>query len=257
MRFSSCCTSISPSTRPTSSSSRAPVSVASSRRCFSPRRTPRWAATVSASRPGSSMPASVCSLDLALLARMGHFDDVGATGQRAVALGDVVDVHAIEAFHQHLDRAIGQLEELQHLGQRADAVQVGAARIVGLGRLLRDEQDALVGFHRLLQRPDRLVATDEERDHHVREHHHVAERQYRQGEGLGMVGHGDSRTGTAGARAFGTGGVATIVARGSTPRNASESATWGLRDEDASARDARVRRASGIGVPHCKRGAGS
>ncbi len=61
MRFSSCCTSISPSTRPTSNSSRSPMSVISSRRCLSARRTPMWAAMVSARRPGSSMPAKVCS----------------------------------------------------------------------------------------------------------------------------------------------------------------------------------------------------
>ena len=61
MRFSSCCTSISPSTRPTSSSSRSPISVISSRRCLSAKRTPMCAAMVSARRPGSSMPARVCS----------------------------------------------------------------------------------------------------------------------------------------------------------------------------------------------------
>ena len=61
MRFSSCCTSISPSTKPTSSSSRSPTSMVSSRRCLSLRRTPRCAAMVSANRLGSSMPASVCS----------------------------------------------------------------------------------------------------------------------------------------------------------------------------------------------------
>ena len=60
MRFSSCCTSISPSTRPTSCSRRAPIAWVSSSFCLSPMRTPRWAATVSARRPGSSMPARVC-----------------------------------------------------------------------------------------------------------------------------------------------------------------------------------------------------
>src|SRR5690606_23163591 len=61
MRFSICCTSISPSTRPTSSSSRSPVSKVSSSRCLSARRTPMWAEMVSARRPGSSIPDRVCS----------------------------------------------------------------------------------------------------------------------------------------------------------------------------------------------------
>ena len=61
MRFSICCTSISPSTRPTRASSRSPVSTVSSSFCLSARRTPRCAAMVSARRLGSSMPARVCS----------------------------------------------------------------------------------------------------------------------------------------------------------------------------------------------------
>ncbi len=61
MRFSSCCTSISPSTKPTSISSRSPTSSVSSRRCLSAKRTPMCAAMVSARRPGSSIPDRVCS----------------------------------------------------------------------------------------------------------------------------------------------------------------------------------------------------
>src|SRR5690606_26732974 len=61
MRFSICCTSISPSTSPTSSSRRSNTSTVSSSRCLSARRTPRCAAMVSARRPGSSIPDRVCS----------------------------------------------------------------------------------------------------------------------------------------------------------------------------------------------------
>src|SRR3546814_17482597 len=42
------------------------------------------------------------------------------------------------------------------------------------------QQDALVGLHRQVQRADRLFATHEQRDHHVREHDHVEQRQHRQ-----------------------------------------------------------------------------
>src|SRR5690606_31324417 len=61
MRFSICCTSISPSTSPTSSSRRSNTSTVSSSRCLSARRTPRCAAMVSARRPGSSIPDRVWS----------------------------------------------------------------------------------------------------------------------------------------------------------------------------------------------------
>ena len=55
-----------------------------------------------------------------------------------------------------------------------------AAGLVLGGGLLGDQQDALARLHRGLQRLDRLRAPDEQRDHHVREHHHVAQRQQRQ-----------------------------------------------------------------------------
>ncbi len=64
--------------------------------------------------------------------------------------------------------------------QGADLVEVGGLRVVGVGRLLRDEQDALVAVHRLLQRMHGFLAADEQRNDHVREYHHIAQRQYRQ-----------------------------------------------------------------------------
>ena len=97
-----------------------------------------------------------------------------------------------EAFDEHLDGAVGQLQQLQHLGERADLVQVLRAGRVGVGGLLGDQQDALVALHRLVERADGLVATDKQGDDHVREHHDVAQRQHRQVEGVGMLGHGNS-----------------------------------------------------------------
>jgi hypothetical protein len=69
---------------------------------------------------------------------------------------------------------------LQHAGQRADVVQIGRARIVDVGALLRDQQDLPLGFHRAFERAHRLVASHEQRNHHVRIHHDVAQRQDRQ-----------------------------------------------------------------------------
>ncbi len=97
------------------------------------------------------------------------------------------------ALDQHLDRAIGQFQQLQHAGQRTDLVQVGDLRVVDIRTFLRDEQDLPLTFHRALQRTHGLVATDKQRYDHVRINHHVAQRQHRQsvqrnGKG-GVLGH--------------------------------------------------------------------
>ena len=84
------------------------------------------------------------------------------------------------ALDQHLHRAVGQLEHLQDAGDAADVVHVLGARLVLGRRLLRDQQDVLARFHRGFHRLDGLRAADEQRDHHVREHHHVAQRQQRE-----------------------------------------------------------------------------
>ena len=86
---------------------------------------------------------------------------------------------ARDALDQHLHGAVGQLQQLQHVGERADVVdRVGLGIVVG-GVLLGGEQDLLVGAHHLFERPDRLLAPDEERHDHVREHDDVAQRQHR------------------------------------------------------------------------------
>jgi len=133
-------------------------------------------------------------VQLARLAAVGGFHHHPGAGQGAIHLADRVDVGAGQALDQHLDGAVRQLQQLQHLRQRADRMQVGGTRVVGFRRLLRDQQDPLVALHREVERADRLVAADKQRDHHVREHHDVAQRQHRQDEAFlpcaGMFGAG-------------------------------------------------------------------
>ena len=129
---------------------------------------------------------------LALLAR-GHFMRGGE--QCAVLRMHFVGARPRQPFHQHLDGAVRQLQQLQHLRHGADGMQVAGFGIVGIGGFLRHKQDALVALHGDVQRADRLLPPHEQRDHHVREHHHVAQRQHRQygGFGSGLGGHvGDS-----------------------------------------------------------------
>ncbi len=56
---------------------------------------------------------------------------------------------------------------------RTHAVQAIFARIIVRGVFLRQQEDLLVAGHRCLQGLDGLFPTDEQRDDHVRVHHHV------------------------------------------------------------------------------------
>jgi hypothetical protein len=47
------------------------------------------------------------------------------------------DARAIDTFDQHLDGAVGKLQQLQDSGDRTDAVQVISLRIVDVRLLLR------------------------------------------------------------------------------------------------------------------------
>ena len=79
----------------------------------------------------------------------------------------------------------GSLSICRMLDDAADLVQVLGPGLVLGGGLLRHQQDALARLHRGFQRLDRLRAPDEQRDHHVREHHHVAQRQQRELDAVG------------------------------------------------------------------------
>ena len=99
--------------------------------------------------------------------------------KESLVLGKALDARALAAFDQHLDRAVRQLEELQHRADRADRVDIRGRRIVLRGVLLGDEQDLLIVLHHVFERPHRFLAADKERHDHVRENDDVAERQDR------------------------------------------------------------------------------
>ena len=98
-------------------------------------------------------------------------------GSRSIA-------RAAHALDQHLHRAVGQRQQLDDVAQGAeveDVVRRGSlvfAFFCAARRMIALSSGALVG-HRLLQRGDRLLAADEERHHHVREHDDVPQRQER------------------------------------------------------------------------------
>ena len=90
---------------------------------------------------------------------------------------EALDAGARLAFDQYLDRAVGQLQQLQDIGQDADLIDGGRVGIVIGGILLGGEQYLLVAFHHLVERLDRFFTADKQRHNHMREDHDVAQRQ--------------------------------------------------------------------------------
>ena len=109
---------------------------------------------------------------------VGHVlvDQLGARLEEFFAVGVAQRPGALAAFHQHLDGAVGQLQQLQHRGDGADLVDVVGGRLVVAGVLLRDQQNLLVLLHDLFQRLDRLFAAHEQRHDHVRKDNDVTQR---------------------------------------------------------------------------------
>ena len=119
-----------------------------------------------------------------------HFGD-----EVLAVVDDRVRGRALHAFDQHLHGAVGQLEHLQDASRRSRPRTcrraVGSslpAAFCATSMIWRPA--SIADFERL----DRLRAADEQRNHHVREHDHVAQRQQRQrdllGRQNGMTGHG-------------------------------------------------------------------
>jgi hypothetical protein len=112
---------------------------------------------------------------LGLLLLAGIFRDcLGDRLEELGVLGKPDDAGTLAALDQHLDGAVGQLEELQHGPDGADRVDVRGRRVVLRGILLSDEEDLLVVLHHVFERPHRLLAADKQRHDHVRKHDDVA-----------------------------------------------------------------------------------
>jgi hypothetical protein len=114
-------------------------------------------------------------------------------GQILAEFLDALDPCTLRALDQHLHGAVRQLQHLQYRGHAADVVEILGRGVVLRCLFLGDEQDVLARIHRDVECLDRFRATDEQRDHHVREHDDVAQRKQRQrgdvGREGGIVGH--------------------------------------------------------------------
>ena len=102
--------------------------------------------------------------------------------RREVTLGLVVALNhgTALALDQHLDGAVRQLQQLQDAGDRADGVDIVRRRVIIGGALLCRQHDLFSRLHRQFERADGFLPADEQRNHHVRKHDHVPQRQHRQ-----------------------------------------------------------------------------
>ena len=93
---------------------------------------------------------------------------------------EALDPHPAQALDQHAQRAVGQPEELEDPHHRAHAIELLVRGVGDLAALLRGDEEHAVARDRLLDGVDRRQSPDQERDRHVREDHHVPQRQQRQ-----------------------------------------------------------------------------
>ena len=109
----------------------------------------------------------------ALLERLG-------VGRKAISDLEVRELRTSRALDEHLDGAVGQLQELQDRRDRSDRIEILGRRLVDVGLRLSDEQDFLGRSHCPVESDDGFLAADEQGYDHVRIDDDVAQRQDRQ-----------------------------------------------------------------------------
>ena len=107
--------------------------------------------------------------------------------EEVLVVGIAGDLGPLHAFHQHLDGAVGKLQQLQHRGNRADFINVVRRGVVLGGVFLRHQQNLLIVLHDVLKGAYRFIAADEQGHDHVRENDDVSKR--KNGVHVDLVGH--------------------------------------------------------------------
>ena len=94
-----------------------------------------------------------------------------------VVFDETGDAHPRNAFNQHFNGAIGQFQQLQHIGQHAGFINAVFVRVIHTGVNLTGQQDLLVVVHHLFECRHRFFTPDKKRHNHMWEDHDVAQRQ--------------------------------------------------------------------------------
>ena len=104
-----------------------------------------------------------------------NWRDIGT--EMLLAFLNFIDLGPLLAFHQNLDSAIRQFQELQNGGNTAYLEHILNGRLVFGSGFLSHKHDAPLGFHGRFQRLDTLGTTHEQRNDHMRKHHDIPQRQ--------------------------------------------------------------------------------
>ena len=114
----------------------------------------------------------------------GFLHDLGVFDDRHLGKGFQLfirfDCRTLLPLDEHAQSAARKLQQLAHLGDRADIVEIFLSRLISLGILLRHEQDLTVAHHRFLQGCHGALPANVEMDDHEGKHNHSTQRQERQ-----------------------------------------------------------------------------
>ena len=87
--------------------------------------------------------------------------------------GELHDLGALDAFHQHANIAVGKLDALHNVCERSDCKDLLRLGIIDRSIVLCGQENLLFSCQRLFQRAHRRFPPDDERLHHLRENNHV------------------------------------------------------------------------------------
>ena len=96
---------------------------------------------------------------------------------------DLDDPHPFQPLNEHAHAVIREFQHPHHAGDAAVRAQLVRSRLLEIRVGLQGHRHQAIAGHYIINELNRLTIGHEQRSHHVREHHHVAQRQNRQARG--------------------------------------------------------------------------
>ena len=113
------------------------------------------------------------------------FGDHQCAGLKKCCIIEIIEHFGARlAFNQNFHSAIRQLQHLQHRADCTDFMHIGGLRIVLITVFLADQQHVFVIRHNIFKRANGFFAPDKKRHNHAGEDNDIAQRQYRQDDGV-------------------------------------------------------------------------
>ncbi len=98
---------------------------------------------------------------------------------KAFFTGDLYRFGALDTFDQHANVAVGQLDALNDIGQRAHGENFFGLGIVDRGVMLGGEENLFFAGQSFFEGAHRCFPADDKRLHHLRKNHHIPHRHHR------------------------------------------------------------------------------